>query len=160
MNEKVQKILILENIRSAHNVGAIFRTADAVGITHIYLCGYTPAPIDRFGRERTDIAKSALGAEKTIPWESVVSAVEVIAKLKTQQITTIALEQDTRAVDYKTIHPSGGIAVVVGNEVDGVSQEVLALVDVIAEIPMQGNKESLNVSVAAGILLFRLFDNV
>lgn len=158
MRDKAQKILILENIRSTHNVGAMFRTADAIGITKIFLCGYTPAPIDRFGRVRPDIAKSALGAEYKIPWESVESATDVITQLKAQQVTTIALEQRANSVDYKTILPIGDTAVVVGNEVDGVSQEVLELVNVVAEIPMVGSKESLNVSVATGVLLFRLFD--
>ena len=158
MRDKAQKILILENIRSTHNVGAMFRTADAVGVTKIFLCGYTPAPIDRFGRVRPDIAKSALGAENTIPWESVESAVDVVTQLKAQQVVTIALEQHVNSVDYKTITPTDDTAVVVGNEVDGVSQEVLELVDVIAEIPMVGSKESLNVSVATGVLLFRLFN--
>ena len=158
MRDKAQKILILENIRSTHNVGAMFRTADAVGVTKIFLCGYTPAPIDRFGRVRPDIAKSALGAENTIPWESVESAVDVVTQLKAQQVVTIALEQHVNSVDYKTITPTDDTAVVVGNEVDGVSQEVLELVDVSAEIPMVGSKESLNVSVATGVLLFRLFN--
>jgi 23S rRNA (guanosine2251-2'-O)-methyltransferase len=158
MRDKAQKILILENIRSTHNVGAMFRTADAIGITKIFLCGYTPAPIDRFGRVRPDIAKSALGAENIIPWESVESAATVVMQLKAKKVTTIALEQHANAVDYKTIAPTGDTAVVVGNEVDGVSQDVLKLVDVVAEIPMVGSKESLNVSVATGVLLFRLFD--
>lgn len=158
MTDKAQKILILENIRSTHNVGAMFRTADAIGVTKIFLCGYTPAPIDRFGRARPDIAKSALGAENTIPWESVESAADIISTLKAEGFTMIALEQDVRAIDYKSITPTGNTAVVVGNEVDGVSQEVLELVDAIAEISMMGSKESLNVSVATGVLLFRLFD--
>jgi tRNA G18 (ribose-2'-O)-methylase SpoU len=158
MSTKAQNILILEDIRSTHNVGAIFRTADAVGISKVYLVGYTPAPLDRFGRERGDVAKSALGAEKSIPWEQVSSMEPLLTSLKNDGYTIVALEQNEKSVDYKTIVPEGKTAVVVGNEIDGVSKEALELADVIVEIPMQGEKESLNVSVATGVLLFRLFD--
>ncbi len=158
MSTKAQNILILENIRSSHNVGAIFRTADAVGISKIYLAGYTPAPLDRFGRERTDVAKSALGAEKSIPWQQVSLVGPLLTALKEDGYIVVALEQTLNSVDYKTIAPSEKVAVIVGNEIDGVSKEALALADLVAEIPMCGEKESLNVSVATGVLLFRLFD--
>ena len=155
---KAQNILILENVRSTHNVGAMFRTADAVGISKIYLIGYTPTPVDRFGRPRTDLAKSALGAEKSITWESVDSVSEVLTQLKDEGFTVVALEQHETSVDYKTVTPTGKTALVVGNEIDGISKEALSLADVIIEIPMAGEKESLNVSVATGVVLFRLFD--
>jgi len=158
MGTKAQNILILEDIRSSHNVGAMFRTADAVGISKIYLTGYTPAPIDRFGRERADLAKSALGAQNSVPWEQVSKVIPLLTQLQKEGYTIVALEQDVRSVDYKTIVPHGNIAVVVGNEIEGVSAEVVFLADVVAEIPMRGEKESLNVSVAAGVVLFRLFD--
>jgi len=158
MGTKAQNILILEDIRSSHNVGAMFRTADAVGISKIYLTGYTPAPIDRFGRERADLAKSALGAQNSVPWEQVSTVIPLLTQLQKEGYTIVALEQDVRSVDYKTIVPHGNIAVVVGNEIEGVSAEVVSLADVVAEIPMRGEKESLNVSVAAGVVLFRLFD--
>jgi 23S rRNA (guanosine2251-2'-O)-methyltransferase len=167
----MEKILILSDIRSVQNVGAIFRTADAIGISKIYLSGITPAPIDRFGRKRSDLAKSALGAEENVPWEQIPSRlphesedlVHLLEKLKKENFKIISVEQSENSVDYKDIDlnnpPAGGkIAIVLGNEVDGLSKEILDQSDVIAEIPMQGKKESLNVSVSAGIVLYRLFD--
>jgi 23S rRNA (guanosine2251-2'-O)-methyltransferase len=159
-NKGIKKVLILENIRSVYNVGAIFRTADAIGIDIIYLVGTTPSPIDRFGRERSDLHKSALGAEKSVEWEYVddVNALNIVSKLKDERYVTCALEQDERSVEYNSIQVDKDIAIVVGNEVDGVSKEILDEVDNILEIPMKGDKESLNVSVAAGVMLFGLFD--
>ncbi|MDH5442251.1 MAG: TrmH family RNA methyltransferase [Candidatus Nomurabacteria bacterium] len=151
-------ILIIDNIRSAHNVGSIFRTADAAGIQMIYLCGTTPDPTDRFGRQRNDIAKVALGAEKTIEWEHVDNTIDVVEKLKRDGCQTIAIEQSPGSVDYKKITPEKNVAFVVGNEVGGVSSDVLGAVDTVAEISMAGNKESLNVAVATGVALFRLLD--
>ena len=157
---KVQKeiVLVLSDIRSTYNVGAMFRTADAIGVSKIYLVGITPAPIDKFGRARSDIAKSALGSEKTMPWESVAGCVSLITKLKKQGFQIIAIEQSENSIDYKKVKPGMKIAVVMGNEVEGVPQKVLARCDVIAEIPMQGMKESLNVSVSCGIALYGMFD--
>jgi 23S rRNA (guanosine2251-2'-O)-methyltransferase len=157
-----KKILILENIRSVHNVGAIFRTADAIGIDKIYLIGYTPAPIDRFGRARKDIHKAALGAEENIEWEHLhdKNAVELVEKLKKDGVKTIAIEQSENSIDYKKVSDeiSGDVAILVGNEVEGVEDETLYSVDFIAEIPMKGEKESLNVSVATGVALYGIFD--
>lgn len=148
-----ETILILDNIRSTHNVGSIFRTADAVGISKIYLIGTTPNPIDRFGREQTDIAKTALGAEKNIPWEHV-DAVQTVLQ-KYGEHFKVALEQSPDSKDYKFVSPRERNIVVLGTEVTGLPPEVLGLCDVVAEIPMAGEKESLNVSVAAGVFLFR-----
>lgn len=139
-------------------MGSIFRTADAVGVTKIYLVGYTPDPNDRFGRERNDIAKVALGAEKNIPWEHRDSIEELITELKQEGVEVVALEQHTDSVDYKAYQSEGDVALVLGNEPDGIVDAVLELCDTIIEIPMHGEKESLNVSVAAGIALYRLFD--
>ena len=161
MTQIKEKILILDNIRSTHNVGSIFRTADASGISKIYLLGYTPSPVDRFGRKRKDVAKSALGAEETIEWESIKSEEikDFIKKIKEEEgFQIISLEQSDNSTDYKDIKTEEKVAVVLGNEVDGVSVDILDLSDVIAEIPMEGEKESLNVSVATGVLLFRLFN--
>jgi 23S rRNA (guanosine2251-2'-O)-methyltransferase len=152
------KVLILDNIRSVVNVGAIFRTADAVGVDKIFLIGITPAPVDRFGRERQDLAKAALGGEKSVQWEQRKNIDEVISELKEQDFDIVALELDEKAVDYKSIEIKSNTAVIVGNEVDGISDDVLNKVDTIAQIPMNGIKESLNVSVATGVLLYRLFD--
>ncbi len=151
-------LLILHNIRSVHNVGSIFRTADAVGVEKIYLTGYTPAPVDRFGRARKDFIKVSLGAEKTVPWEAHADTLKLVRTLKRKGVSIVALEQDARSVDYKKVRPVYPVALVVGNETEGISDEILTVCDVIAEIPMRGKKESLNVSVAAGVVLFRLFD--
>lgn len=147
--------ILLHNIRSTHNVGAIFRTADATGVSKIYLSGYTPAPIDRFGRARPDISKASLGAEKTVDWESIDNVKELIKKLKKEGFEIIGLEQDKRSTDYRKLK-NNNILLIVGNEVDGIEKEILELCDVIAEIPMMGKKESLNVSVATGIILYAL----
>lgn len=155
-----EKRLILNNIRSTSNVGSIFRTADAVGIDSVFLCGYTPDPIDRFGREVEAIKKTALGAEKSIGWEHFDKAVDLIGKLKKEGFQIISLEQSKDSVDYKNVADRLGdkVVIVLGNEVGGVDEEILEASDIVAEIPMKGQKESLNVSVSAGIFLYRLFD--
>ncbi|MDE2041173.1 MAG: TrmH family RNA methyltransferase [Patescibacteria group bacterium] len=146
--------LLLDNIRSVHNAGSIFRTAETIGIGRIYCAGTTPIPIDRFGRRRRDFAKVALGAEHLISWQQVNTPLALIRELKSQGYVIIALEQTKGAVDYRTIHVSDKALIILGNEVVGVSRQILKLCDVIAEIPLRGQKESLNVSVAAGIFLF------
>jgi tRNA G18 (ribose-2'-O)-methylase SpoU len=146
--------ILLHNIRSTHNVGSIFRTADAAGVRHIYLTGYTPRPVDRFGRAQPDIAKTALGAEKTIPWEYYATPARLITKLKKEGWYIVGVEQDARAVDYRTFKPKGNTLIIVGNEVLGMSKQLRDVCDTIVEIPMHGTKESLNVSVATGIVLF------
>ena len=153
---KMLKVVILDNIRSVYNVGSIFRTSDALGIDKIYLCGCTPAPIDRFGRARQDLAKVALGAEKDIAWEYCADTKEIIKKLKKEGFQIIAVEQDKKSVDFKKLKVKYPVAIVMGNEVGGIDKKTLALCDVIAEIPMMGNKESLNVSVAFGIVGYEI----
>lgn len=152
--------IILHNIRSAQNVGAIFRTADAVGVKKIYLTGYTPAPLDRFGRADSKIAKTALGAEKTISWESCKSVGALIKRLKKSSVCIVAGEQSPRAVSCTAWKPKFPLAVILGNEVLGVSSAILRVCDEIVEIPMRGEKESLNVSVAAGIILFKASESL
>jgi tRNA G18 (ribose-2'-O)-methylase SpoU len=151
-----QAVLILPDIRSALNVGAIFRTADAVGISKIYLVGCTPRPNDQFGRIQKDIAKSALGAEKYIKWEYQKTITPVLNTLKKDGYIIVAIEQDKKAIDYKKIKIINKVAVIMGPEVTGLSKKILDKCDLIAEIPMEGKKESLNVSVACGIALFRI----
>ncbi len=159
----MQNILIFHNIRSVQNVGAMFRTADAAGIDKIYLTGYTPAPLDRFGRKRKDLAKSALGAEDFVAWESKKSILPLLAQLKKQGFQIIAIEQDKKSVDYKKVSARGGPAYgrkkkafIVGPEVTGIPKSILKKCDLIAEIPMRGRKESLNVSVALGVAIFQM----
>jgi len=158
MKKNKQNILILYNIRSVENVGAIFRTADAAGINKIYLVGYTPTPLDRFGRKRKDLAKSALGAEEFVKWEQGKSVFSLLAKLKKENFLIIGIEQDKNSVDYKTLRLRSGQAnaFIVGAEVSGVPKNILKKCDIVAEIPMRGKKESLNVSVATGIALFKI----
>ncbi|KKR70529.1 MAG: tRNA/rRNA methyltransferase (SpoU) [Candidatus Nomurabacteria bacterium GW2011_GWB1_40_7] len=151
-----ENILVLHNIRSVENVGAIFRTADVAGIDKIYLTGYTPLPIDRFGRKRKDLAKSALGAEELVKWEQKKNILSLLSKLKREKYFIIAIEQDEDSIDYKKAKTKNKNAFIVGAEVEGLPQNILKKRDVIAEIPMKGKKESLNVSVATGIALFRM----
>ncbi len=134
----------------------MFRTADAAGVSKVYLTGYTPSPIDRFKRPQKEIAKTALGAELTMPWEVHASIDEVIHALQESGVCVVALEQNPAAIDFRTLQVTQKMALVVGNEVDGVDADTLALCDHIVHIPMYGTKESLNVSVAAGIALFQL----
>ena len=155
-NKIANTVLVLDNIRSAHNVGSLFRTADAVGIEKIYLCGTTPTPIDRFGRPQKEIAKVALGAEKNIASAYAKETKTVLKNLKTDGYHIIAIEQSPKAIDYKKVTIIYPVAFVLGTEVTGLSQELLELCDVVAEIPMSGKKESLNVTVAAGVALFRI----
>ncbi|MDC1205502.1 TrmH family RNA methyltransferase [Candidatus Pacebacteria bacterium] len=151
----MQKIVILDNIRSAHNVGSIFRTCDAAGVSKIYLCGYTPAPIDRFGRAQSEITKTSLGATETVGWECREKIEDLLTALKKEGVTIAAVEQGKDAVSYKNWQQKGSTAFIFGNEVDGISDEVYKASDVVLEIKMQGTKESLNVSVAAGVVLFQ-----
>lgn len=147
--------VILDNIRSVHNVGSIFRTSDAAGVERIYLCETTPTPVDRFGRARKDMAKVALGAEKTVMWEYAENTIDVVKKLKTEGVKVFGVEQYEGSINYSSVQYPERCAFVFGNEVGGVSLDVLAECDEVIEIPMRGEKESLNVSVAAGVVLFR-----
>ncbi len=140
--------LIAHNIRSLHNVGAIFRSADAFGIERIYLTGFTGTP------PRPEIAKVSLGAEDRVPWEKVVEVVEVMKVVQELGYVVVALENGVGAEPIARL--SGKIALLLGNEVDGIEKDVLDCVDRIMEIPMRGRKRSLNVSVAAGIAMFAL----
>jgi tRNA G18 (ribose-2'-O)-methylase SpoU len=152
----MQKIVcIFHNVRSAHNVGAMFRTAECAGVGRVYLTGYTPAPINRFGFAQKEVAKSALGAELLIPWESRRQIAPVIASLRADGYTIVAVEQSATSKDYRTVK-SKKVALIMGNEVTGLSTSVLKKADITAEIGLKGTKESLNVATAFGIVLFRV----
>jgi tRNA G18 (ribose-2'-O)-methylase SpoU len=153
----MKKVVVLDNIRSVFNVGSIFRTADALGVDMIYLCGTTPTPTDRFGRARADLAKVALGAEKDIVWEYAEKTTDIVKRLKKEKYQIIAIEQDKKSVDIKKAKIKSSAALILGNEVEGIDTKVLKLADTIVEIPMKGNKESLNVSVSFGIVGYQLF---
>lgn len=153
----MNKLLILDNIRSAHNVGSIFRTADGAGVEKIFLAGYTPLPIDRFGRTQPEIAKTSLGAMNSVPWEHLDNE-EVsgtLEKLRVDGYQIVAVEQTEKSIDINDFVVPPSVVYILGNEVEGVSANLLALSDQAIEIPMMGEKESLNVSVAAGIVLFK-----
>ncbi|MFW5853535.1 MAG: TrmH family RNA methyltransferase [Patescibacteria group bacterium] len=158
MEKRFNIILILYNLRSEYNVGAIFRTAEGAGVSKIYLVGTTPTPKDRFKRLNKSITKTALGAEKNVAWEYHKTLKSIINILKKEKIPLVALEQDKKSLDYRCFKPSTTTAVIVGSEVKGLSSAILNYCQQILEIPMQGQKESLNVSVAVGVLLFRLND--
>lgn len=153
---KNSTILILPDIRSALNVGSIFRTADAVGVDKIYLVGCTPRPTDQFERIQKDIAKSALGAEKYIDWEYKKTLSSLIKDLKKKGYEIVALEQSDNSIDYRKYKKTAKMVLILGPEVDGLNKKTLGLCDKIIEIPMNGKKESLNVSVALGVALFRI----
>lgn len=157
-------IVLLDNIRSSENVGSAFRTSEAVGVSEIILCGITPAPLDRFGRENKKIAKSALGAEKLIKWKKVENFKDECLELKKNKFKIVGVEQSQNSINYKDIYnfipKDEDIAFVFGNEVEGISKEDLGLCDVVLEIPMIGKKESLNVAVAIGIILFNSFSSL
>jgi len=142
--------LVLHNIRSALNVGSLFRTADAAGVSKIYLGGYTPTP------EQDKVSKTALGSEKVILWKKVSQTWRVLEQLKKEGNTIVALEQSKNSVDYRKFRPRFPLVLVLGNEVAGLSSQILKYCDQAIELPMRGKKESLNVSVAGGIALYKI----
>ena len=150
-------IVLLDNIRSIQNVGSIFRTANGAGVTAIYCCGITPTPTNRLGVLRSQFEKTALGAEQNINWHYEKDIATRINILKKQEVYIIALEQSEQSIPYHTYTPPhDNIALIVGNEVEGISKKILEQVDDVIEIPMHGTKESLNVAVAFGIAIFSL----
>jgi 23S rRNA (guanosine2251-2'-O)-methyltransferase len=149
------KYVVLHDIRSHYNVGAIFRSCDGAGVAKVYLTGYTPAPIDRFGRVVPEIHKTSLGASTMVLWEQYNTTTEVITHLRSQGVTVVAVEQNPRAISLYDFAPPGDTAYIFGNEIDGVPTAICEICDHMIEIPMQGQKESLNVSVTAGIVLFQ-----
>lgn len=152
-------VLILDNIRSVANVGSIFRTADCLGVSKIVLVGTTPLPTDRFGRKRKDFAKVSLGAEDLVRWEYEKGVELTINKLRENRFEIVALEQIANAKNIRNFKPRTRFALIVGNEVNGVSKKALDMADRVVEISMMGMKESLNVSVATGVALFKLLYN-
>ena len=124
----------------------------------MYLCGHTPCPTDRFGRKRKDFAKVALGAEDAVHWEHRESIQTTLSELREQGLHITALEQHPSSIPYTAFNPTKPVALILGEEVEGIEEEILVHCDSIIEIPMRGKKESLNVSVAAGISIFRLVE--
>lgn len=150
-------IAVLDNIRSVYNVGSIFRTADGAGVDKLYLCGITPTPLNKIGNPRKKMNKVALGAEKSVDWEKEESTTQCLKKLKDQGFKIYGVEESNDSVLYTSIdvpENKDKIALVFGNEVDGLNDKILDLVDEIVEIPMNGIKNSLNVSVSFGIISY------
>lgn len=144
-------VVIAHNIRSLHNIGAIFRTAEGAGVDKVYLTGYSGKP------PRKEISKVALGSDLRVPWEYKKNISSLIKKLKQQKYSILALEQDKKSIDYKKFRTKKQkIALIIGNEIRGISQQLRNQADVILEISMLGNRKSLNVSVAFGIAIFEL----
>jgi tRNA G18 (ribose-2'-O)-methylase SpoU len=151
--KKTPIIVVLDDIRSLHNIGSVFRTADAFLVEKIYLCGITATPPNK------EIHKTALGATETVSWEHNTDVLKVIENLKAEKVTVLAIEQVESAIflqDFK-VEKNEKYALVFGNEVFGVSQEAVAICDGCIEIPQLGTKHSLNISVSAGIVVWDLF---
>ncbi len=148
--EKTPLIVVLNNIRSLYNVGSIFRTADGMGVQKIFLCGITPIPPDN------QITKTALGAEKSVTWKFFECAAEAVEQAKSEGYQIILLEQTQNSISYQNFFPSLPVCLVLGNENAGVSDELLELADASVEIEMAGLKNSLNVSVAFGIVGYHI----
>lgn len=162
-------VAILYNIRSLYNVGSIFRTADAAGFKKLYLCGITPGPKDEFDKPRKELAKVSLGAEKYLEWDTLArtlpKTLNLIKELKNQDYKILAIEQSKKSIPYYKFFKSyiskpsvkgGKFCLIIGNEINGLPPSILNLADKTLEIPMYGQKESLNVSVAFGIVAFHI----
>lgn len=148
--------LICHNIRSLHNVGAIFRSAEVLGVSRLYLTGYTATPLDKLGKVRREVAKTALGAEETVSWKRVSQIGPLLATIRRQGIQVVALENVKDAVPLHRFRPRYPVALVLGNEVRGLSRAVLSRADAVVRIPSYGRNESLNVAVACGVALYAL----
>jgi tRNA G18 (ribose-2'-O)-methylase SpoU len=154
--DKTPIIIVLDDIRSLHNIGSVFRTADAFLIEKIYLCGITATPPNK------EIHKTALGATETVAWEYQKEVTETIQLLKKEEVLVYAVEQVEHSIMLNDFQPESGkrYALVFGNEVFGVAQEAIALCDGTIEIPQLGTKHSLNISVSAGIVVWDLFQKI
>ena len=153
---KTPLIIVLDNIRSFNNVGAVFRTADAFRLEKIFLCGITPQPPHR------DIHKTALGATETVDWAYALDALELVRDLKASGIKVYAIEQATNAVMLNNFQPvkEQKYALVFGNEVDGVQQDVIDSCNGVIEIPQIGSKHSLNISVCNGVVVWDIYSKM
>lgn len=154
--EKSPIIIILDNIRSLNNIGSVFRTSDAFLIKKIYLCGITATPPHK------DIQKTALGATESVEWEYKKSTLDVVNELQNDGVSVIAIEQAEEALllNDLEVSPKNTYAVIFGNEVKGVQQEVVSASDIVVEIPQYGTKHSLNIAVSAGVVIWDLFSKL
>lgn len=144
-------VVVLDNVRSMHNVGSVFRSSDAFRIEKLYLCGITPKPPHR------EIRKTAIGAEESVAWESHPDTLSLVQSLQSEGYQIACIEQTDNSIPLHTFQPADQpVAIILGHEVDGVSQSVAEVADVALEIPQFGTKHSLNVSVTAGIVLHHI----
>ena len=161
---KKELYIILHNIRSAYNVGSMFRTADGMGVKKIYLTGYTASPYCEKDLHMTKpqkmISKTALGADEFVSWEKASQIGKLISRLKSEKIEIVALEQDKKSVNYKKFKPKFPLALIVGNEPKGIDKKILKKCDQIIEIPMKGEKKSLNVAVSIGIAGYEISSKI
>jgi 23S rRNA (guanosine2251-2'-O)-methyltransferase len=161
--QKRKIILIIHNVRSTHNVGSLFRTADGFGVKHIYLTGYTPYPAqdndDRLPhislKIERQIQKTALSAQKSVSWTHLLDINKLIDDLKKENFVIAALEQTKNAIDLNKYSPKHNIVLILGNEVDGIDSDTLKRADIHLQIPMRGSKESFNVAVAGSVALYQ-----
>lgn len=154
--KKTPIIIVLDNIRSLNNIGSVFRTSDAFLVEKIYLCGITATPPHK------DIHKTALGSTDTVAWEYIENTMDLVEKLKSENITICAIEQAENATmldDFK-VETNKKYALVFGNEVKGVAQDVVSASDVVIEIPQFGTKHSLNISVSCGVVTWDIFSKI
>ena len=153
-------VVIAYNIRSAYNIGAIFRTADGMGASKIYLAGYSPSPDQGIKQTAAGkmIAKTALGSEQNLSWEKKNRILPLLKKLKKENFQIVALEQDPKSIDYRKFNPKFPLALILGNEPAGIDKRVLGLCDRVVEIPMRGRKNSLNVAVAFGVAGYKIME--
>lgn len=162
-NEK-KFYLILHRVRSTYNVGSMFRSADGIGINKIFITGFTQAPSEKDyalqSKAEKMLSKTALGADKYVAWEKVQNLGKLIEKLKKDGFQIIALEQNESSVDYRDFKPADKIALIVGNEPRGIDKRILKKCDIIMELPMRGQKQSLNVAVALGVAGYKLTEPV
>lgn len=157
-------VLLVNDIRSTHNVGSIIRTAECFGVSHIYFTGYTPYPTTKndsrlphvSSKLTTQISKTSLGAENDVSWSHHHNLRELISMLKTEDFEIIALEQNSSSISIEKFVPNNNTAVLLGNEVKGIDPELFNFCDKIIEIPMFGNKESLNVVQASAVMLYQI----
>ncbi|WP_024770545.1 RNA methyltransferase [Aquimarina macrocephali] len=155
-SKKTPLIIILDNIRSLNNIGSVFRTADAFLVEKIYLCGITATPPHK------DIQKTALGATGTVDWEHQKDTIQLVQNLKSQHVKILSIEQAENAIMLNDFNPEPNqkYAIIFGNEVKGVQQQVVSESDTVIEIPQYGSKHSLNISVSAGVVIWDLFNKI
>ncbi len=146
--------LVLDNVIDTYNIGSLFRLADAIGVTKVFLCGNMEYP------PSSRVHRAAVGTEEWTPWEKKETTMDAINELKAKGVSIVAVEQDKRSVSYKDLKPNFPVAIVVGNETSGVEKEILDMADVIVELPMLGVNKSFNVWGSAAVIAYKILENL